>query len=371
MKRVLIDVNSVVPYLNTGRIHGVGRSTYELVSTLSSLKHLPFEIILYSQNMRGIGSRHFCGTCQTSHFYWPNRPFWKRLLYLTHAQRVLTKYNLIHIPHNTDLSDNYSRTLYTIHDLIVYRYPEFWGLTNREKQFHNYIANESKGIVTCSVASKADIIHFWRIPEEKVSVIPWGVNRHMFYPENNDNYLKSLKIENQAYFFSSVCNHQRKRPELMLEAFNQYRKRGGKNKLVLLSPTPSAIPAYGRYLEDHSLVIVDSISDEQLRVLYSQAKATLVTSCFEGFGLPILESLACGTNVISSKNSSLVEAGGSVIDYLERDTPGELADKLLHYERTSKERTLNQEKNQQHLLNFTWERCAELYVKLYQGLLET
>ena len=54
MKRLLIDINSIVPYYVTGKVNGIGRTTLELIQALARIKNLPFEVVLYSQNMKGI-----------------------------------------------------------------------------------------------------------------------------------------------------------------------------------------------------------------------------------------------------------------------------------------------------------------------------
>ena len=66
-KKLLIDVNSIVPYYVSGKVNGIGRTTLELLQALADIDNLPFEIELYSQNMKGIGGRntglHFEEVC--------------------------------------------------------------------------------------------------------------------------------------------------------------------------------------------------------------------------------------------------------------------------------------------------------------------
>lgn len=57
-KKLLIDVNSIVPYYVSGKVNGIGRTTLELLQALADIDNLPFEIELYSQNMKGIGGRN-------------------------------------------------------------------------------------------------------------------------------------------------------------------------------------------------------------------------------------------------------------------------------------------------------------------------
>ena len=66
MKRLLIDINSIVPYYVTGKVNGIGRTTLELIQALARIKNLPFEVVLYSQNMKGIGQD---GEAENPHIY--------------------------------------------------------------------------------------------------------------------------------------------------------------------------------------------------------------------------------------------------------------------------------------------------------------
>lgn len=367
-KKLLFDVDSTIPFFLKGHTTGVGRSTVELVNALEKCNDIPFDLILYSQNTKGIGAKNFNGPLKKLHLYIPRREPFSRIVNSIHLKKCLSGYDLMHIPHNTDTCENIHKTIYTIHDLIVYRYPEMWGLTDKERGFHKYIAENCKAIVTCSKASKDDIIRFWGCPSEKIHVIPWGVNRDMFHP-SNEPLDKTLGIKSGEYFFSSSCNHPRKQTSLILDAFNNYRRNSGHHKLVLLGAAENDVAPFNHLLQDNSLIVMRGIDDKTLVDLYTYAKATVVASLFEGFGLPVIESLACHTQVICAKNSSLIEAGGSIVDYIENMSTETLTQKFALYENTPKRNTIDNEMAERHLKNFTWENCAVEYVKMWTKLL--
>lgn len=68
MKKLLIDINSIVPYYVSGKVNGIGRTTLELIQALAQIDNLPFEVILYSQNMKGIGGRNIGLPSRTAMF---------------------------------------------------------------------------------------------------------------------------------------------------------------------------------------------------------------------------------------------------------------------------------------------------------------
>lgn len=357
MKRLLLDINSIVSYYTLGFATGVGRSTMELVKALNKIDHIPFDIVLYSQNLKGIGARNIESKCSKLHFWIPNRPKFKRITDVLKLKKIVSNYDLMHIPHNTDTWEHIGKTIYTIHDLIVYRYPEMWGLTDKEREEHRFIAKNCRAITTCSQTSKDDIVRFWNIPPEKVHVIQWGLSRDVFKPSGTDI--------DEGFFFSASCNHPRKNTSLIVEAFIRYCANGGKSRLLLLNPNEKDLADGKDLIETGRIKILRNIDETTLISTYQKAKATIVASLYEGFGLPVLESLGCHTQVICAHNSSLTEAGGKIVDYLEDLTAECLAEKLLEYDSLEKAQTLDVESAELHLRNFTWEKCAEGYIEFW------
>lgn len=155
----------------------------------------------------------------------------------------------------------------------------------------------------------------------------------------------------------------------MLEAFDMYLARGGKGQLVLLNPATADVEKYQSLIDKREIIVLHDIQDSELVELYSQAHCSIMASSFEGFGLPVLESLACGTQVLCANNSSLVEAGGNVACFFQELTAENICCKLLDFDGIKKENTLDNKLNQRHLAHFTWERCAEKYAETYEKLL--
>ena len=369
MKTLLIDINSITPLFTKGFLFGVGRSTYELIKALDNLEDIPFKIILYSQNTKGIGVKNLNTKFKTMHLWFPNRPKYNKIRDFFRLRKLISGYDLYHIPHNTDKTDDIRNTIFTIHDLIVMHYPEMWGLTDKDREEFKYIAKNCKSIVTCSEASKKDIVHFWNVPEQKVKVIYWGLDREKCKPNPNDTLFKSIPGIRNGFFFCASCNHERKNTPLLLGAFRKYIEKGGKHQLVLLSPSTKDIDDYKDLIDSNQLIIVRGIDDSMLISLYRNAVASIVVSLYEGFGFPVLESLGCHTQVICARNSSLTEVGGNVVDYLEDLSVESLASKLSSYDFIDKQYRIDKNKVERHLSKFTWDKCAKEYVKFWAQLL--
>lgn len=373
-KRLLIDVNSITSYLKGSFLTGIGRTTYELLAQWNKLyDQIPFEIILYSLNTKGISPKGLF-RFRTLHLFWPDRNRFKSLLYSLSIRKFLSRYDLVHIPHNVDIIEDVSNTILTIHDVMSYRFSDVWGsaywsMPEDEKRRLEYAAKQCKAIVTCSECSKQDIIRYLNAPEDKVMVIPWGINREMFQPMYDDNYLRSIGIKG-LYYFTSSANHPRKNLPLLLRTYRKYLDLGGVGQLVMLNPEEEHLASVKDLIDGGEIIVLRKISDIDLAVLYTNAQCSLMLSSYEGFGLPVLESLACKTQVICARNSSLVEAGGNIVDYIDDITEDAIACKMLNYDKQDKESILCDVALEEHLHNFSWEKCAAKYLGLYSKLLK-
>lgn len=124
MKKLLIDVDSIVPYYVSGKVNGIGRTTLELIQALSKIPNIPFEIELYSQNMKGIGGRNTGLPFKSKHLYLPHRASIDKLLARFPVREWLTGYDLMHIPHNFEYVHRPDKCVVTLHDALFMKMQE-------------------------------------------------------------------------------------------------------------------------------------------------------------------------------------------------------------------------------------------------------
>lgn len=364
MKRVVIDMNSVMPLYGRGWLSGIGRTTKEFVEALDRLDALPYEVLLYSQNTRGINASRLQTHFVYKHINFPHKAWANRILALTHAREMATRYDLLHIPHNFEWVSCPERTIVTLHDAIFFAHPDEVYDYKKLQRRCSRLAKRCRAIITCSQSSKRDIMRYMDIPETKIHVIPWGCDTTRFKPV-------TLRMEGRPYFLSVSCSTGRKNTLTLIKAYEQFVRQQPQHRLILVWPTPpDEVMAYCSQgqLRDNVHILTD-VDDEQLSTLYSNATATFFPSRYEGFGLPVLESLACGTPVVTSPISAMPEIGGDAAFYVDPDD----ADGMCHLMEQFEQGTLNKTNLSQKCIDqsaqFTWRRCAEQTAVLYQELL--
>lgn len=361
MKRVVIDINSVLPLYSRGWISGIGRTTKELVEALDKMDNLPFELMLYSQNTKNISGKQLGLKYQNKHIYFPHKDWANKIIKTFHIRECATHYDLLHIPHNFDWVAKPQKTLVTIHDAMFFAYPDEVFDYKYAQKVYPTLAKKCKGIITCSESSKRDIMQYMDIPEEKVSICPWGYRDDIFYPRDN-------KKTGYPYFLMVSCSTGRKNTMSVIRAYEKFVKQKPQHELVLVWPNPpqTALDYCNQaHLRNH-IYITNDIDDERLSVLYNEATATFFPSRYEGFGLPILESMACGTPVVTCRNSSLPEVGGDAALYVDPDDIDAMFDIMGKFEQGDLKKGDFESLCLKQAELFSWQKCAEQTVEVYK-----
>lgn len=374
MKRLLIDVNSIVPYFAIGKMNGIGRTTLELIQALSQIQNVPFDICLYSQNMKGIGGRNLRTRFSTKHLYFPHRPGYDQFLQKFRVRECFTNYDLMHIPHNFEFVSCPERTIVTLHDALFMRIQEkAFGHEEMKKTTPPFI-RKCKAVITCSEYSKKDIVETMQLNPDKIAVIPWGIRHDLFYPEKDKEKLKfdiTLKwgIE-KPYFLSVSCNDERKNTPLLIDAYIRLLKNNPENDLRLVWNAPAYIRKRVEEAGAQDRIhFVENVSDDDLRKLYCGATVTIFPSLYEGFGLPVLESMACGTPVICSKLTSLPEVGGDAVIYIDPENVQEIENAMGQLENNEFDKSDYIDKGIRRASQYTWEKCAHKTLSVYEHYL--
>ncbi len=370
-KQICIDIDSIVPLYARGCLSGVGRTTLELVQALDKLSAtLPFKITLYSQNMKGIGGRNLGLSFPNKHLYWPHRERYDKILSEIPVKEWLTGYDVMHIPHNFEYIYRPSRAIVTLHDALFMKMQENAFSHHQLRKLVPPLMHQCKAVITCSEYSKQDIVTTMGVDPEKISVIPWGIRHDLFFPEKDKSsvttYLQERFGLRRNYFLSVSCSMERKNTSMLVDAYIKLASQGLQHDLCLVWNAPQVIreKIIQAKLSDR-VHLVNDVKDEELRLLYAGATATVFPSLYEGFGLPVLESMACGTPVVASRVTSLPEVGGDVPIYIDPLDIHTIEKALAGLEENRYNTQEMSEKGIRRALLFTWEKCAEKTAEVY------
>lgn len=372
-KKLLIKVSSTncPPWISY--ITGIGRSTLCLLNAMQKLDDIPFDIVVYADgfasllfnfhNWKWKHHRIPIPTQLFGKFYMPFQLLWRH---------YFTKYDLLHIPHNWDAVYNGEEFVVTIHDTIEYEIALEEHNKQCQERYHRIVCN-SKGIITCSQYSKQRIIEIFDVPEDKVHVVYWGISKEIFHISDGKetiSNLKSIGVE-YPYFVSVSCWHPRKNMRTLLKAYRRFIANGGRHKLVLVwgNPPKDLLEEYDAEIADKKLIFLDYVSDDVLRSLYNGASCTMFPSRAEGFGFPILESFACGTPVMTCRNTCLEEVGQDAAIYVGEDDTDGMVNVMNMFDVGSYDVATFQTRAERIVKDFTWENTARQYVDFYKKYL--
>lgn len=273
-------------------------------------------------------------------------------------------------------------TVVTVHDLIPRQYPKFFppGIKGLLKwQIQKLALRRSTAVITVSYASKEDIMRFTGISEDKIHVIYLGVGGEFKVIKSEEfleNVRSKLKLPREFILYVGDVNYNKNIPGL-IKAFNIVNKSRLSLHLVLVGNgfvTPSAQLAEILHLIN-GLRIGDKVyrlghvTTSDLVGVYNLAKVYLQPSLAEGFGLPVLEAMACGCPVVASNLSSLREIIGNAAIKLNPYNIEEIADNIARilsndlFQRELIEKGLNRAKL------FSWEKSAKETLQIYKSII--
>lgn len=258
----------------------------------------------------------------------------------------------------------------TIHDLSLFYIPQLYS-----KIFNFYYKlairkslNNADIIVTDSINTKNDVIRFFKIPENKIKVIYLGIDDVFFTAK------KTKSLIYGKYFFSLTTHPKRKNTLAILEAMARTKKLS-EYKLVIAGMIPQdQLKGLERKVKELKLtgkvIILGYVTESQLISLYQNAQFFIYPSYYEGFGLPVLEAMACRCPVITSNNSSLVEITPDKEWLVDPYSIEDISDKMVQLVNLSVNmRQKLIERNYLFSKKFTWEICTKKYLKLLDNLL--
>lgn len=347
---------------------GTGIYAQYLTETLSDLdSENDIEIFSVNKNYFGTTAKKPRGRLEG---------FYREILYnqwILPRKARRAKLDVLHMPANLGPMFPPCPMVVTILDASVFRYPQYFTRVHRTKMkiLVPRVARKAHHILTISEHAKLEIVHFLEIPPEKVTVTYLAVSS-AFCPLSAEDIDKTRrKYDLPKRFVLSVCTLEpRKNIIQLLRAFAQLRKKGIDCPLVHTGAKGwlcEEIFAEAEHLNLGSSVrFLGRVSLQDLISLYNSATVFAYPSLYEGFGIPVLEAMACGCPVVTSNVSSIPEVIGDAGIMIDPDDEESLAAALRQVLDNPDKAETMRKSGIERAKRFSWERCARETLSVYQ-----
>ncbi|MFH2019690.1 MAG: glycosyltransferase family 1 protein, partial [bacterium] len=257
-----------------------------------------------------------------------------------------------------------SPSVVTIHDLAYEFFPELFLSSDlyKLKNWTREAVKKASRVIAVSEATKNDLVRLYNVPEEKIEVIHNGYSSDIFNLSRpaSSAILSTYHLKTNNYLLFVGTVQPRKNVTKLVQAFRLLKSSGYKGKLVIAGKigwlAEETLGVIKNSEDAKDIVMTGYISNDAQATLYRHADVFVLPSLYEGFGVPVLEAMACGTPVTAANNSSLPEVVGEAGVLFNATDAAGLAESIrqLH-----KERDKWVKKGLDHVKSFSWDKCAK------------
>jgi glycosyltransferase involved in cell wall biosynthesis len=262
-------------------------------------------------------------------------------------------------------------TVITLHDVLGLDHPEWF---TRALALHSRLVlapalRRADGVLVPSTHTRDRLVAQLGADPARVQLVPLGVDRRFSPGDPPDGLLERLGLE-ASYVLTVGTLQPRKNVETALHAFERLVAAGAEHQLALVGDRGWRDEALAELIRNSPaadrIVVTGRVNDDDLIGLYRGADCFVYPSRYEGFGLPPLEAMACGTAVISSNRTSLPEVVGDAGLLVDPDDVGAIERALSELLSSPERRGELVERGRRRAAEFTWRRCAELTAEVYR-----
>jgi glycosyltransferase involved in cell wall biosynthesis len=262
----------------------------------------------------------------------------------------------------------------TIYDLAFLTHPQY-----ATPALARYLAavvprslQRADAIIAISETTAADIVARYGVARDRITVIMPGVDAS-FAPITDRQTLATIdaryRLEHPLALAVGTIE-PRKRYDHLIAAFAQARQEpGGPRMLAIAGRRGWLCESVFQAVEEHrvadAVCFLDYVPEDDLAALYSTADVLAMPSAYEGFGIPVIEAMACGAPVVCSDGGALPEAAGDVALIVPVDDIASLADALVAVTSETSRQKAMRVRGLARAAEFTWERVARRHLEVY------
>ncbi len=343
---------------------GLGVYTYELiVELLKNSSEIDFKVF---SGLKSLKNSYPDEVCLVSNRTSPNLGLKGHLMRLLWQQTVLPiklkqqKIPLIYSSVPEGIMLPCAKQVITIHDLIPLKFPKLFP---KLKYHYHYnlprLLKYSQAVICDSENTKKDVGEIYDLSDKPTYVIHAGLSQKKFHPQVSGIIEEKYGFRNYLLYVGDLRPY--KNLERSIEAFSLLRLKDFKF-IIIGKKDERFYPALQKkvdalFLRD-KVIFMGYISDEDLPSFYSESTALVFPSLYEGFGLPLLEAMACGCPVITSNLSSLPEVSGDSALYVDAYSSKSIAAGISSMVTNPQQRDFFKKKGFKRAKRFSWEKTA-------------
>lgn len=268
----------------------------------------------------------------------------------------------------------------TVHDVAVLRFPRLF------RPWHGAyaravlprLARRARQVIAVSQATKRDVVELLGVPAGRVTVVPNGVHPAMSLVPADSSRAHAVRERYrlpERFVLTVGAIEPRKNLARLLAAVEHLRTRPEASDLVLVHAGPEGWLADGvrraglGTVPDGPVRFIGRVPSEDLAVLYRLARCCAYPSLWEGFGLPVVEAMACGCPVLTSSVSALPEVAGDAAVLVDPTSTEEIADGLARLWTEDELCASLARRGRERAGRFSWERAARETTAVYDAAL--
>ena len=292
----------------------------------------------------------------------------------------LRRCRLWHAPHyNIPLIPSKTKLVVTIHDLIhwIFRKDFFTPLQAfYVKTMLERAAQTADHVITVSEKTRRDLIDHFNFEPERISVIYEGVSER-FHELEEDGDIHRLREKYKlpaAYFLYVGSLKPHKNVLWLIHLFRKLKQEGKMDAdLVVVGKKDKRYPVGYQELAslrtERGMVYIPFLEEKELVALYNGALALIHPSLYEGFGLTLLEAMACGTPVIACRSASVPEVVGEAAYLVDSCAERDMAEAMVRVEKVAGLRDELRRKGKKRIERFRWDQAAAETAEIYERVL--
>ena len=265
----------------------------------------------------------------------------------------------------------------SVHDVLFETHPDLFvgAFSPASIGLIRHSARRARRVLTVSEFSRRAILEQYNLPQEKVVAIPNAVDHERFRVlGDEDKALARVRDRyklDRPYILNVGRIEPRKNLVRLIRAFRRARENADPGlELLLVGKKDFQFEAIDEEMGESSgtgVRMLGSVPDEDLPALYNLARVFAFPSLVEGFGIPILESMACGTPVVTSRRGALPEVGGDAVAWVEPEDEDSIASTLESVLTDTDKAARLRKQGLERAKQFRWEDTAQRTLEVYRA----